>query len=244
MSKKKETDLVPKQPSDFSYNRLERVRETNPRYSFEYLFEHYDIESAPIEVDEYLSEHNIYFEEFVGQTHWLTDGSYVLAIGYSEGSEGEVNVRVSGDILAFLEYPDLIEVLTSGESPVEYKGAEVTRGLSKEVETPYPMRFEFLYEHPAFPHFRGKPILEWINKQDTVKFLDENKFIEPGDDHPTFIRVRETSEGKLVLMLEGYSIEGAELLDHLRDEESPFEFQRSYVVGRKFEDIPKKGDSK
>jgi hypothetical protein len=230
--KSDKVDLVPQLPSDLSGWRLEDIQENNPFYSFEHHFRVDNIWTAYIDVRDWLEENGITVDQYFSENQVLVSGWSFIMLCYHIDSEGEGVLSVYGHISAFSNYPDLVEVLKSDESPVEYKKTEVTTGMTSVKQTPYPWRFEFIYDsEDSFP-YADTAILQWISDQEVVKFLDENKFKEPGDEHPTFVRIRETPEGKPILMLEGYSIEGGEILDHLTDDDSPFQFRKKYVVGQ------------
>ena len=233
----KEDNIIPQQPSDLSKNRKEWVKEfhlPHPPFQFEYRFKPKGNLSKSTKLREWLDENGISVKDKGNRVYQVGNLFEPLYLDFRNDSDGNF-LRVTGSILAFNSHPDLIDVLKSPDSPVKYNESKAVSVMESVRKTPLPYRFEFIYDpDESFDksYEECKSILQWIVDQEVVRFIDENKFKEPGDDHPTFIRIRETSEGKPILMLEGYSIEGGEILDHLTSEESPFEFKKRYVVGR------------
>jgi hypothetical protein len=242
-------DLVPCQPSDLSEKRKDAMSTYPPTQSlfqFEYRFKIGYIKEFDRYLQFFLDTHDIQVNKGHNLSYGVKKGNKPLVLLTDTDTDGNYILKVSGSPLSFSKCPNLIEVLKLPLSPVEFKGVEVVSFMESVIETPLPWRFEFIYD-PEETFDRSydeyKSILQWIVDQEVVRFTDEHKFKEPEDEHPTFVRIRETPEGKPILMLEGYSIEDGEILDHLLEEESPFEFRRSYVVGRKPGNDPKARDS-
>lgn len=242
-------DFIPEQPSDLSEKRKEAMKTYPPTYTpfqFEYRFKPNDVLTVYNELRNWLETNGIPVVEKGNRQYIVGDRSEELYLLFKTKTDGENILRVFGSPLSFNKYPDLIDALTSPDSPVEYKESEVISVMGSVRETPFPWRFEFIYDpDESFDRSNEeyRSILQWIVDQEIVRFVDEHKFKEPGDEHPTFIRIKETSEGKPILMLEGYSIDEGEILDRLRDKESPFNFRKSYVVGRKSGNDSKAGYS-
>lgn len=229
-----EEDLVPRQPSDWSsVSEIKRQEHHGEWYSFEYVFHLENKWTGYHDVANWLKEKGLHIDQYHEVNQILTDGSAIISLRYEIDSNGDGVLKVRGQREAFHYHSDLIEVLKEDESPVQYKESNITGDMTSVIfGTPYPWRFEFIYDPEESYAYADTAIQQWINEQEVVKFLDENKFKEPGDEHPTFIRIREAPDGKPILMLEGYSTEGLELIDLLTDKESPFEFRRRYRVGR------------
>ena len=243
-------DFTPRQPSDLSEKRKEAMETYPPTYTpfqFEYRFKPKNVVKVYSDLRNWLETNGISVVERGNQQYIVENKLEKLCLSFETDSDGEHLLRVFGGPLSFNKCPGLIDTLKSPDSPVEYKESKVVSVMESVRETPYPWRFEFIYDpDESFDqsYEECKSILQWIVDQEVVRFIDEHKFKEPGDEHPTFIRIRETSEGKHILMLEGYSIEDGEILDHLLEEESPFRFRRRYVVGREVSDTPEVGGSK
>jgi hypothetical protein len=235
-------DLVPCQPSDLSEERKDAMSTYPPTQSlfqFEYRFKIGYIKEFDRYLQFFLDAHDIQVNKGHNLSYGVKKGNKPLVLLTDTDGDGNYILKVSGSPLSFSKCPNLIEVLKLPLSPVDYKEVEVVSFMESVIETPYPWRFEFVYD-PDESFDRSyeahKSILQWIVDQEVVRFIDEHKFKEPGDEQPTFVRIREMPEGKPILMLEGYSIEGGEILDHLTDDESPFQFRRSYVVGRNLDE--------